>query len=129
MNKELIELQKGCCATCVVVPENQYRELGQMIIMEAGISDEYLFAQPTGYPIFKEKLDNLSNNGHLTYFVIKGIAELSEEMQNRYISLIKDREFCGYKLPSNVIVTFTVKNRDNLKNISKELSHFCVVAF
>lgn len=129
MNKELIELQRGSSATCVVIPEVNYRELGQALIMDAQIGDEYLFASPRDNPIFKEKLDNISSNGNLTYFVIRGIDELAWDMQNRYIGLVKDREFNGYNLPDNVIIVFTIKDRDGLKRISKELYHFCVVAF
>ena len=129
MNKELIELQRECNATCVVIPDEKCRELGQTLIMNASIKNEFLFAAPSNNPIFREKLDNLSQNGNLTYFVIRKIDELTEENQNRYISLVKDREFEGYNLPSNVIIVFTVEDRDGLKKISSELYHFCVVAF
>jgi len=129
MNKELIELQRGCGATCVVILEEHYKELGQILIIDANIGDEYLFARPLGNPIFREKLDTISSNGNLTYFVIRGISEINEELQNRYVGLVKDRDFNGYKLPGNIILVFTVKTREELKNISKELYHFCVVAF
>lgn len=129
MNKELIELQKNCNATCVVIPEDKYQELGQAVIMDANISDEYLLARPYFNPIFKDKLDYISSSGNLTYFIIKRIDKLTEEMQNRYVGLVKDREFGGYHLPQNVIIVFTVKDREGLQKISKELYHFCVVAF
>lgn len=126
MNKELIELQRGSNATCVVILDENSRDLGQTLIMDANIQDKYLFGSN---PIFKNKLDRLSSKGILTYFVIRGIDELSSDMQNRYIGLVKDREFNGYNIPKNVIIVFTVKTRDNLKKISKELYQFCVVAF
>ena len=129
MNKNLIELQRGCGAACVVILEEHYKELGQVLIMNANIGDEHLFANPLGNPIFKEKLDAISSNGNLTYFVIKGISEINEELQNRYVGLVKDREFGGYNLPDNIILVFTVKTREELQKISKELYHFCVVAF
>lgn len=129
MNKELIELQRGISATCVVILENNYQELGQILVMNADINDGYLFSGSLGNPIFKDKLDNISNNQELTYFVIKGIDDLEETKQNRYIGLVKDREFNNYKLPDNVIIVFTVKNKEGLRKISKELYHFCVVAF
>lgn len=129
MNKELIELQRGCNATCVVILDVNYRELGQTLFMDAKIEDEKLFASPIGNPIFKEKLDRIASNGNLTYFIIRGIDELTEDMQNRYIGLVKDREFNGYNLPHNVIIVFTVKTREGLQKISKELYRFCVVAF
>jgi hypothetical protein len=129
MNKELIELQRGCSATCVVILEDHYKELGQVFVMDANISDENLFAKPLGNPIFKEKLDSISSNNNLMYFVIRGISEIKEELQNRYVGLVKDREFGGYSLPDNVILVFTVKTREELQKISKELYHFCVIAF
>lgn len=128
MNKELIELQRGSKATCVVILEEHCKELGQSLVMDAKINDGHLFA-PLGNPIFKEKLDTLSSNGNLTYFVIRGISEINEDMQNRYVGLVKDREFNGYNLPNNVILVFTVKTIEELQKISKELYHFCVVAF
>lgn len=129
MNKELMELQRGCSATCVVILEDHYKELGQTLVMDANIGNEHLFARPLGNPIFKEKLDTISSNNNLTYFVIRGISEINEESQNRYVGLVKDREFGGYNLPNNVILVFTVKTREELQKISKELYHFCVVAF
>lgn len=129
MNKELIELQRGCFATCIVIKEENYKELEQGILMDANISDAYLFASPLGKTLFTEKLEEKANNGKLTYFIIRGITKLSFEMQNRYVTLVKDREFHGYKLPDNVILVFTVASKEDLKNISKELYHFCVVAF
>ena len=129
INKDLIDLQRGCNATCVVIPEQNYVELGQGVIMEANISNQYLLASSLGNPIFKEKLDEISQNNKIAYFVIRGIDEVTTDIQNRYISLVKDREFNGYNLPNNVILVFTVKDRECLKKISKELYHFCVVAF
>lgn len=129
MNKELIEIQRSCTSTAVVILEDYYKNLGRVLSMDANISDEYLFASPYGNPIFKNQLDNLSKNGELTYFVIKGISEIDEEFQNRYIGLVKDREFLGYNLPSNVIIVFTINKEEDLQKISKELYHFCTVAF
>lgn len=129
MNKELIELQNGCQATCVVILEAYYRELGQGLIMDANMDDTNLFARNLGDPVFKEKLEATAKGKDLTYFVIRGISEISEELQNRYVGLVKDREFGGYKLPDHVTIVFTVKDRTELPKISKELYHFCVVAF
>lgn len=126
MNKELIELQKGIKATCVVIKEEDIQTLGVGIAFDAKINDS-LFSGKTGNPFFKEKLDSILRAEDIIYFVIKGIDEISESMQNRYIGLVKDREFNGYKLPDNVIIVFTVKNNEGIKNISKELYHFCVV--
>lgn len=129
MNKELIELQRDCDATCVVIPDAYVGALGQTLVMDAAIGDHHLFAHPLGEPIFKEKLERLSQNDFLTYFVIRGIDELTEADQNRYLGLVKDRFFGGYQLPRNVILVFTVKDRAALTKLSADLYHFCVVAF
>lgn len=127
MNKVLIEMQRGCKATCVVILENDINKLGPGFIMDAKIDNNYLYKRPLGNPIFKEKIDTIEDN-NLIYFVIRGIVELDNESQNRYIGLVKDREFGGYNLPDNVIIVFTVKEKEELEKISNELYHFCVVA-
>lgn len=127
MNKVLIEMQRGCKATCVVILENDINKLGPGFIMDAKIDNNYLYKRPLGNPIFKEKIDTIEDN-NLIYFVIRGIVELDNESQNRYIGLVKDRGFGGYNLPDNVIIVFTVKEKEELEKISNELYHFCVVA-
>lgn len=129
MNKELIEIQRSCTSVAVVILEDYYKDLGRVLFMDASINNEYLFSGSLGNPIFKNQLDNLSKNGELTYFVIKGISEIDEELQNRYIGLVKDREFLGYNLPDNVIIVFTINKKEDLQKISKDLYHFCIVAF
>lgn len=127
MQKELIELQVGIPATCVIILDALYKEIGQSVSMNASVSDEYLFAGKTGNPFFREKLDMLASNGKPTYFILRNIDNLNVDMQNRYLGLVKDREFFGYELPDNVVVAFTVSNKENLKKFSKELYHFSVV--
>lgn len=129
MNKDLIDLQRNSKGTCAIVLDEFYKNIGQELVMNANIADEYLFARPAKNPIFKEKLDILSSNKKLTYFVIRNIDQIDYEKQNRYISLVKDRELIGYNLPQNVILVFTISNKENLSKISKDLYHFCVVAF
>lgn len=120
INKELIELQKGCEATCVVIPNEESKELDTKIIINANSSDSELITA------FKE---NISNKEEINYFIIAGIDQLNESLQNKYYQIVKDREFNGYKLPKDMIIVLTVKDRESLKNISQELYHFCVVAF
>ncbi len=129
MKKELIELQKGVKAVCVVIEDKDYTELENKVTMSANINDAYLFGSKLGNPIFKEKIDYLSNNSNLGYFIIRQIDEIDEKEQNKYLSLVKDREFMGYNLPDNIIIVFTVTEKDSIKKISKELYHFCIVAF
>lgn len=127
MNKDLMELQKGSNVACIIKDDIDYRMLGQVLFMDSSIKDEYLFSGSINNPIFKEKLDNISSNGNLTYFIIKGIDKISKEEQNKYMGLIKDREFNGYILPENVILVFTIKDEESLKLLSDELYHLCVV--
>ena len=120
INKELIEVQKGCGATCVVIQNEDCRELDSKIIVNADSNDSELFTT------FKE---NISNKEETNYFVISEIDKLNENLQDKYYQIVKDREFSGYKLPQNMIIVLTVKDKEGLKKISQELYHFCVVAF
>lgn len=128
MNKELIELQRNSKATAVVILNDEYKQLLNSVVMKANVKDEILFGKKSGNPVFKQKLEDKSKNEEISYFIIYGIDELSEEMQNRFVGLVKDREFDGYYLPENCIIVFTVKNKESYKKISKELYHFCVIA-
>ena len=120
IDKELIELQKGCNATCVVILDEDCKDLDSKIIVNSNINESELLT------IFK---DNISNSEQLKYFIITGIDELNENLQYKYYHIVKDREFYGYELPKNMIIVLTVKDREGLKNISQKLYNFCVVAF
>lgn len=127
MIKELIDLQRNSNATCVVIENIDSEKLSPIVSMKANVSDKFLL---TGsIPPFAYKIDEKCKKNKLCYFVIKGIDEISTEQQNRYVSLVKDRELNGYYLPKNCIIVFTVKDRSTLKNISQDLYHFAVVAF
>ena len=120
IDKELIELQKGCLATCVVIPNEDCKELDSKIIIDSNVNDNELLTT------FKE---NICNKEELNYFIISEIDKLDESLQNKYYQIVKDREFCGYKLPKDMIIVLTVKDREGLRNISQELYNLCVAAF
>jgi len=120
VNKELVELQKGCKATCAVILNEDCNELDKKIIVNSNSNDNELLA------IFKE---NISNQNELDYFIITEIDKLNADIQNKYYQIVKDREFFGARLPEDMVIVLTVKDKDGLKNISQELYHFCVVAF
>ena len=120
INEELIELQKGCKATCVVVLNEDTNELDKKIIIDSNSSDSELLA------ILK---DNISKQEELDYFVITEIDKLDANIQNKYYQIVKDREFFGIQLPKNMVIVLTVKEKEGLKNISRELYNLCVVAF
>lgn len=121
INKELIELQKGCLATCAIILNEDCKELDSKIIINSASNDNELLE------IFKENI--IINKEELNYFVIAEIDKLDESLQDKYYQIVKDREFHGYKLPKDIIIVLTVRDREGLKNISQELYHFCVVAF
>lgn len=129
MNKELIEIQKYDNSSAIIILNEYINKLGYVLAMDANIKDEYLFASPYGNPIFRNQLDDISKKSDLIYFVIRNISEIDETLQNRYIGIIKDREFLGYNLPNNVIIVFTIDKEEDLKKISKDLYHFCTVSF
>ena len=128
MNKELIDLQRGSKASCVVIRNSDSNKLKNAVFMDSRINDSWLFGAKMGNPIFKEKVDIISKNGEIGYFIITNFDSISVDEQNKYVSLIKDREFLGYTLPENVIIVLTIENEDRLKNISSEVYHFCVVS-
>jgi len=120
IDKELMELQKGIEATCVVISNEDCKELDYKFIINAKSSYNELVN------IFK---NNISENEELNYCVIEGIDEISEEEQNAYYHIVKDREINGYKLPNETIIVLTVKDKNTLKNISRELYNLCVIVF
>jgi len=129
LNRELIEVQKGCPATCVVLLKEDSEELENAYRIKASLSDADLFACPLGKPFFKEELEAISKKEEIAYFIIDGIDEVSIEEQNRYVGLVKDREFMGYELPEKVIIGVTVSDTEGVKKIASELYSFCVVTF
>lgn len=120
VNKELVELQKGCKATCAVILNEDCNELDKKIVVDSNSSDNELLA------IFKE---NISNQNELDYFIITEIDKLNADMQNKYYQIVKDREFFGVELPEDMVIVLTVKDKEGLKSISRELYNLCVVAF
>jgi len=127
MIKELIDLQRNSKATCTIIETSEYKLLKPAISIKASVSDKFLFAGEK--PAFADKLNEKCGKTSLCYFVITEIDEISLEKQERFIGLVKDREINGYTLPDNCVIVFTVKDKVALKNLSKDLYHFAVVAF
>ena len=119
INKELIELQKGCNATCVVIQNEDIKELESKILVDSTCNTNDLIK------IFKE---NISNEKY-DYLVIEEIDKINLNEQNKYYQIVKDREFLGYNLPEDIIIVLTVKSKETLKNISQNLYNLCVIAF
>lgn len=126
MNKSLIDLQRNSKATCVIVKTSEYKKLAPVVSMKSNVSDNFLFSQDI--PPFADKINQKSKKNDLCYFVIADIDQVSIEQQDRFVGIVKDREFKGYTLPSNCIIVFTVQDDSTLKNISPRLYHFAVVA-
>lgn len=125
MNKDLIELQRNCNATCVVVLDSEYKKLSNGVAIKSSVSDNFLLKQTNK---FMDKLENLSKKTEICYFIISNIDEVSFELQERFIPLVKDREIEKYNLPKNCIIVLTVKDEKSYAKISPKLYHFCVVA-
>ena len=128
MNKDLIEIQRNSNATCVIIADKDSKLLNNAVVMNADVSDKFLFACDLGNPAFKDKVESMSKKSDIAYFVLKNMDKLTTEQQDRYIGLIKDREFMGYNLPNNLIIVLTVESEEAIKNISSNLVQFCVVA-
>ena len=121
INKELVELQKGCKSTCAIIKTTDIKELDSNIVIKSNCEDVELFKA------FKEKISKADNK--FDYLVIEDIDKLETYKQNRIYQIVKDREYKGISLPEDVIIALTVENKEGLKNISSELYHLCVVAF
>lgn len=126
MNRELIDLERNSNATCVIVKTGEYRSLTPAVAIDADTPDKYL---PAGEkPFFADMVDLKCKINKNCYFTIVDIDRATIEEQNRFVSLVKDRELYGYNLPKNCTIVLTVRNEDLLKNISPDLYHFSVIA-
>ena len=121
INKDLIELQKGCKATCVVIQNEDIQKLDSMVLISSNCEDNELLK------IFKEKISKTDER--FEFLVIEKIDKLELDKQDRFYQIVKDREFNGILLPEDVVIVLTVENKDKLKNISSDLYNLCVVAF
>lgn len=121
INKELIELQKGCKATCVVIQNEDMQKLDSKVLISSNCEDNELLK------IFKEKISKTDER--FEFLVIEKIDEIELDKQDRFYQIVKDREFNGILLPEDVVIVLTVENKDKLKNISSDLYNLCVVAF
>lgn len=121
INKELVELQKGCKSICAIIETRDIKELDSNIVINSNCEDVELFKT------FKEKISKADNK--FEYLVIKEIDKSENDKQNRIYQIVKDREYNGISLPEDVIIALTVENKEGLNKISSELYHLCVVAF
>ena len=119
IDKELIDIQKGCKATCVVIKNDDIKELGSKILVSSKYNINDLIK------IFKENIYSKKYD----YFVIEEIDKINSDEQDKYYQIIKDREFGGYSLPEEMVIVLTVESKENLKNISQNLYNLCVIAF
>ena len=121
INKELVELQKGCKSICTIIETRDIKDLDSNIVINSNCEDVELFKT------FKEKISKADNK--FEYLVIKEIDKSENDKQNRIYQIVKDREYNGISLPEDVIIALTVENKEGLNKISSELYHLCVVAF
>ena len=124
---DLIEAQKGIKSIGVIVCNSDIQKLNNSYSIDAGLSDLDLFGVNLGQPVFKKGIEKVSKENEFSYLIISNIDKVNEDKQNRFIGLVKDREFMGYNLPDNVIIVFTVETESDIKKVSKELYYFCEV--
>lgn len=117
MKKEIIDLQFCNNSICAIILTNECKNLKPSITMNANVSNKFLFN--SNLPPFADKLNSKAKNNEICYFIIYEIDKVNEEMQNKFVELVKDREFNGYTLPNNVIVVFSVENAENLKKFQQ----------
>ena len=125
MNKDIILLQFGT-KSAVVLNDGEYRQLKNIVSMKADVTREFLLKN--NIPPFAEKLEMASKKSNICYFVIRNVDQVSLQMQDIYLGLIKDRVLNSYSLPKNAVIVLTVLNKQQLNKLSKQLQRFCIVA-
>ena len=73
INKELIELQKGCKSTCAIIETADIKELDSNIVIKSNCEDVEIFK------IFKEEISKVEKK--FDYLVIEEIDKLETEKQ------------------------------------------------
>lgn len=85
MDKLLIDLQRNCKATCVLLKRRNINTFSHSF-RKADVSDSFLFSSK---PSFAEKINSKCEANDICYFLIKGIEEISVKKQERFLSLVK----------------------------------------
>lgn len=129
LDQELIQGELGCNSTCVVILQEDVKLLKNVYNVKADNSNSNMILGELNKENLKNNLDKLTEENNIAYLIIEEIDKLDSKQQEKYINIIKNREFRGYYLPKNVIIALTIKRKENLSKISSELYHFCVVAF
>lgn len=129
LDQELIQGELGCNSTCVVILQEDVKLLKNVYNVKADNSNSNMILGELNKENLKNNLDKLTEENNIAYLIIEEIDKLDSKQQEKYINIIKNREFRGYYLPKNVIIALTIKSKENLSKISSELYHFCVVAF
>lgn len=127
MNKDLVNLLRNCPSSAILVNDDEYTELNCVLSMQANLAKKSCFFGKNG-PIFKEKLENLSKKQKIVYFVVRNIDTTDFGVQQIFEGIVKDRVCANFVIPQNVIILFTVRDKQNLSKISTTLLHFCTVA-
>ena len=122
MDKFIVSSAKSHAYLGIVLLNSEYRELDCILEMKADIKTESILRGNYGETIFSEKLNELSSQNDVVYFVISNIDKVSDEIQRRFVGLVKDRSYRGYHLPENVVVVFTVEDKNDLSNIVYDLA-------
>lgn len=128
MDKFIVELQKNCAATAVVVVGDEYKELKNYILINACNNKNLLFATNGVVEMCKEKLNKISSNNDICYLVIQGVDKLEKKYQRDFAEIVKDRRLSNYILPKNCIIVFTIENKLTLRYVDGELYKFLVIA-
>lgn len=127
-NKNLVEIQKGCKSTCVIVLQEDINKLENSYRVEVDTSESNMLVGDFNRKNLEENLEKIAKNSEIAYLIVEGVDKINGKKQEKYVDVIKDREFRGYKLPDNVIICFTLTDKNNLKTISPEIMKFSKIA-
>jgi len=116
MEISLIELYKNCKATAVIIEEKYLNIFDNPLILDAS-------ELSSGDKALYKNLEIKSKLSSIAYLIIKNVDKNINV--HRLIGLVKDRIINNQTLPENVIIIFTIRNKNELKNINKDLYALC----
>ena len=104
MDINLIELQRNCKATAVVIEDKNVEELDNALVVPATHTQLNADTDTLKKLNIKSKLSNIS------YLIIRGIDSIKNSEQETFVSIVKDRVIDSMDLPENTIIVFTGDN-------------------
>ena len=128
LNKNIVEIQKGCKSTCVIILQEDVNKFENSYRVVVDTSESNMLVGDFNRKNLEENLEKIAKDGEIAYLIVEEIDKVDTKKQEKYVDVIKDREFRGYRLPDNVIICLSLTDRNNLEKISPEIMKFSKIA-